>query len=55
MLVAGGEPLSKEIEELRNLAAMTQQASRSGLVDVAGAPQRTDRTKHLLYAVDMGK
>jgi hypothetical protein len=35
LLVAGGEPLSKEIADLRDLNVLTRQAHLSGLVDVA--------------------
>jgi hypothetical protein len=34
-LVAGGEPLSREIHEMRQLNTLTRQAYRSGLLDVA--------------------
>lgn len=34
-LVAGGEPLSREIKEIRDLNGLTRQSHRTGLIDVA--------------------
>ena len=42
LLVAGGEPLAREIENIRQLNDLTRQAHRAGLVDVA------DRRSELL-------